>query len=88
MTTETYTSYINRACAKFGILDSEARKRYGNFTCDQWEQLLKATERTETAKPNEPRPTRHIHSILKEDLKQIHEAYCKFHNIPFEKKKD
>jgi len=59
-----YSVYLNRASTKLGISVDEARDRYGRYTYNQWEQLLQATERTETAKPKEPRPTRHIHSPL------------------------
>jgi hypothetical protein len=38
---KTYGENIGKAMEKFGISESEARKRYGSYTIKQWSELLK-----------------------------------------------
>ncbi len=42
----------------------------------------------EQPKPKAPKPMSPLGAYLFEEAKRITEAYCKLHNIPFEKKKD
>lgn len=35
-----YSTLLNEACFKFKITTTEARKRYGLFSCKQWIELL------------------------------------------------
>jgi hypothetical protein len=39
-TVKLYTNLLNKAVTRFKISHSEARKRYGHYTVNKWNQLF------------------------------------------------